>query len=109
MNIFQEIKLFLAARKMISTLATEATTMNGTKPGWKTSEFWITLLMNVIGALTLIKGIVPAPYSAYVIVALTVLNSVYTIARSFVKTAAVPVTPVAPIVQIVPVVVPAKP
>lgn len=57
--------------------------MNGTKPGWKTSEFWLTAITNVIGVVGALKGIIPANYAT---IALTVLNSVYAIVRSFVKT-----------------------
>lgn len=66
--------------------------MTGTKPGWKTSEFWMTLMTNVIGMLGMAKGIVPPQYQPYVIGALTVLNSVYTIARTFIKQSPSPVT-----------------
>jgi hypothetical protein len=58
------------------------------KAGWKTSEFWMTLLTNVIGMLGMAKGIVPSQDVPYVVMALTVLNSVYTIARTFIKQAA---------------------
>lgn len=59
--------------------------MVGTKPGYKTTEFYVTLLSNIIGVLGIIKGTVPPQYAGYVVMALTVLNSVYTIARTFIK------------------------
>lgn len=59
--------------------------MVGTKPGWKTSEFWLTVVTNLIGILGMEKGSVPAQYQPYVIAALTVLNAVYTVARTFIK------------------------
>ncbi len=54
-------------------------------PGWKTTEFWMNALLHVITVLGVLKGIVPAQYVPYVIGALTILDSVYTVSRTFLK------------------------
>jgi hypothetical protein len=78
-DVIDEIKLLLKVRQ-------EVNQMVQVKAGWRTSEFWVTMLSNVIGILGIVKGTVPPQYAGYVVMALTVLNSVYTVARSFVKT-----------------------
>ena len=96
MNVLDDIRLYTLARKLYAETKLEATTMTGTKPGWKTSEFWITLLVNTIGVLGVLQGSVPPADAKYVVMALTVLNSVYTVARTFIKqTASVDTTTVA--------------
>ncbi len=46
------------------------------KPGWKTTEFWLTL---VTTAWTMFGGMVPEPYNA---ILATVITSIYTAART---------------------------
>lgn len=59
--------------------------MNASKPGWKTTEFWLTLLgttiPTLVGALT---GVIP-PETAAIIVA--VANGVYGVIRAATKKA----------------------
>jgi len=53
-----------------------------TKPGVKTTEFWVTLaliLLNIAGALT---GKLPPAYAG---VASTVIGALYTVVRGYVK------------------------
>lgn len=40
MNLFQKIGLALKARKILKEAEREVKTMDGIKPGWKTTEFW---------------------------------------------------------------------
>jgi hypothetical protein len=78
MGLIDEIKLLFKVKE-------DVIQMGQIKAGFKTSEFWVTLLSNVIGILGVIKGVVPPQYAPWVVGALTVLNSVYTVARTFVK------------------------
>ena len=85
MGLIDDARLYSAAKALAEMTQEEAMKMTGTKPGWKTTEFWMTLMTNLIGVLGMAKGAVPPQYQPYVIGALTVLNSVYTIARTFIK------------------------
>jgi hypothetical protein len=78
MDTLDEIKILLKLREGINQ-------MNQVKPGWQCSEFWLTLMTNLIGVLGMAKGVVPPQYQGYVAVALVVLNGVYTTARTLVK------------------------
>ncbi len=63
--------------------------MEPMKPGWKTSEFWLALAANVIGA-TLAAGILPAESKIAQIAgaAMMVLSTLgYTYSRASVKAA----------------------
>ena len=52
------------------------------KEGFKTSEFWLTLLSSAIAVVGAIKGVIPAQTAA---IALAILNGIYTTMRSVVK------------------------
>jgi len=39
-NIFKKIKLAFQARQLMKDATKEVKTMDGVKPGWKTTEFW---------------------------------------------------------------------
>lgn len=85
MNIFAEIKALFTAKTFVETEIKGAKTMNGVTPGWKTTEFWVTMLGNLITAVGMLKSVIPANVGTIV---LGVLNSVYTVVRGFVKTSA---------------------
>ena len=61
--------------------------MNGPKPGYKTTEFWLTLLGNLVTIVGNLKGIIPGQAAA---IALVVLDGVYGIMRGLVKINAPP-------------------
>jgi len=52
------------------------------KAGWKTTEFWITVVGNLIIVAGSIEGILPAQTAAVV---LAVLNGIYTVLRTLAK------------------------
>jgi len=85
MNIFQQIKLLLLLKKVGKEIKegwSKEVKMNGVKPGWKTTEFWLVVvanLMNVVGAL---KGLVKPEIAT---IAVTVLDGLYAILRTFAK------------------------
>lgn len=82
MNIFQEIGSLLKLKSFVTTEITEAKKMNGTKPGYQTTEFWLTLVGNLINVVGMFKGVIPPGIAAIVV---AVLNGIYTIVRGFVK------------------------
>jgi len=56
--------------------------MNGAKPGWQTSEFWINLAGQIATVWAAVSGIIPPKVAAIVS---TVGIAVYTIARTVLK------------------------
>jgi len=56
--------------------------MNGVKPGIYTTEFWLTVITNLITIITTLKGMIPAETATII---LAILNGLYTILRSLVK------------------------
>ena len=90
MNIILKLKLLLTLKKPASNLIQE---VNKMKDGYKTTEFWLTILTNLITIVTAIQGVIP-PQTAAIILA--VLNGIYTTMRSIVKINAPDTTPAAP-------------
>jgi len=57
--------------------------MNGTtKPGYRTTEFWLTLVSNVASVLAMVSGVLPPKYGVPV---MAVSNMLYAILRTLVK------------------------
>lgn len=56
--------------------------MNEVKKGYKTTEFWLVVVSNLISIVGTLKGLIPADKCA---VLLAILNGVYAILRSLVK------------------------
>jgi hypothetical protein len=52
------------------------------KPGWKTSEFWATIVLNIAVVATALAGSVPAKYAAAVT---TIATVGYAISRGLAK------------------------
>ena len=82
MNIIQKIKLMIQLKGYFDTDLKEATTMNGTKPGWKTTEFWLTVANQVAVIWGSVQGFVPPKYA---IIASAVGTTIYTILRTLAK------------------------
>lgn len=59
-----------------------------TKPGWKTSEFWMTVASIGMSVVTSLPGVLPQSREA--LIAMSALTAVYTICRTIHKA---PVTP----------------
>ena len=87
MNIFQEAYLALKFEKWLSAEIKEAKQMTGTTPGWKTSEFWLTLMATLGSLYGSVQGFVPAPWN---VIVPAVGVAVYTIARTLLKANATP-------------------
>ncbi len=52
------------------------------KPGWKTTEFWITVFAALNGIVGQYVGLIPEPYG---LVVSAVLGAAYTISRGLAK------------------------
>jgi hypothetical protein len=82
MNLFQKIKLALQMKNFVKEDMKEATTMNGTKPGWKTTEFWLTVANQVAVVWGAVAGYVPPKYA---VIGSAVGTCLYTILRTLAK------------------------
>jgi uncharacterized MnhB-related membrane protein len=56
--------------------------MEQTKPGWKTTEFWLTVVANIVIVIGALKDVIPANVAT---IAITILSAVYTLLRSILK------------------------
>ena len=99
MNIIQKIKFLFKLKKAISEIKrvanrevvmsdTTATAVKSdvvetvTKPGWKTTEFWLVMVSNLTTLAGALGGVIPADTSAIII---AVLNGVYGVLRTIAK------------------------
>lgn len=79
MNIFKKIGLLFKANKIVK----EAVKMEGTKPGWQTSEFWITNTATLVLMYnSLFHKNIDTKTAAIIIGAMV---SIYTTGRSVIK------------------------
>lgn len=79
MGLFANIKLILKIRKPVSNIIKEATNV---KPGYKTTEFWITVISNLITIVGAVQGMIDPKIAAII---LAVLNGLYNLMRGLVK------------------------
>ena len=77
MNLIQKIKLYLKVQKEVKRIREGAM-----KSGWKTTEFWLTVIGSGIAIFSAVGGLIPADLSAKIIAGAVM---VYTIARAIVK------------------------
>ena len=83
MNIIQKIRVLLLIQKLINHIKEGFKKMNGNvKPGYATTEFWLTVITNLITVIGALKGVINPETMAII---LAVLNGVYGILRSLVK------------------------
>jgi len=85
LNLFQKIRIARLVNRAYAELEKERN-MNPTKPGWKTSEFWMTTATTGLTLLGATQGFIPADYATVAVAALT---AVYTICRTLNKNAAI--------------------
>lgn len=52
------------------------------KPGYKTTEFWMSVLASASGLIGQIQGSIPEPWG---VVAATIITAAYTVARAIAK------------------------
>ena len=77
MNIIQKIKLCFKIKKEVKRIREGAM-----KSGWKTTEFWLTIIGSGVAIFSAVGGLIPADLSAKIIAGAVM---VYTIARAIVK------------------------
>lgn len=58
------------------------------KPGWKKSEFWLTILTNIITIVGSLQGVIP-PETAAIILA--VVNAIYSVLRTIAYSTPTPI------------------
>lgn len=82
MNLIDKIKLLWKLRTFVSEEVQEAKKMNGTKPGYQSTEFWLQLATQIGTLWGAISGFIPPKYAA-------ILSAggiaVYTVARTVIK------------------------
>ena len=86
MHFITKIKLLFKLRKPAENLMTEVSKM---KSGWKTSEFWLTIISNLVTIAGALQGIIDPKTAAIV---LAVLNGLYTTLRTVAKAGTPPET-----------------
>lgn len=82
MNIIKQVIALFKVKSVVEDTIKEAQTMNGITPGWKTSEFWSHLAVQIGTFWAAIHGFIPAKYEAIIAIAGT---AVYTISRTAYK------------------------
>lgn len=88
MGLWEKIKTVFAVKKFVDTQVKEAKRMDTGKPGWKTTEFYLTLLTNIVAIVGSLKGVIPQEAATIVV---AVANGIYGIIRAVTK-ANVPAT-----------------
>lgn len=83
MNIFTEIGLLFKLKRCADATLTEAKKMNGQKPGWKTSEFWLHTAVQIGSFWGAVSGLIPPKYA---IIISAIGASVYNIGQIVLKT-----------------------
>ena len=82
MNIIQDIKAFFVVKDAVEEIEKEAKTMNGSTPGYKTTEFWLNLAAQIGTCWAAVSGFIPAPLAAKISL---IGVAVYTVARTVIK------------------------
>lgn len=81
-NPIKAIKAYFVTKSSLNAIKQEATKMNGTTPGYKTTEFWMHLATQAGTIWAAVQGFVPPKYAIIVTI---VGSSVYSIGRTIVK------------------------
>ena len=75
MSLWQKVKAVFTIRKAVMNVAE-------VKAGWKTSEFWLVIVTNLIAVVGAIQGFIPA---TTVVIIMAALNAVYQFLRTIAK------------------------
>ena len=85
MSLLAKLKAALALRRFINEAKKGATKMEGTKPGWKTSEFWLTVLGTTLPTLIGAgAGVIPPKWATIILAA---SSAAYGLIRAITKNA----------------------
>lgn len=79
MGLIGNIKVLFKLRKPVNNLIKE---VKNVKPGYKTTEFWLTVLSNLITIAGALQGVIDGKTAAVV---LAVLNGLYNLVRGLAK------------------------
>ena len=85
MNILQKIKLYFKFKRAFNNIkkAAQEVKMNSeTRAGWKTTEFWLIVVSNLLAITGTLKGVIPADTGAIIIAS---LNGIYGVLRTIAK------------------------
>ena len=77
MKVLKKIKLYFKVQKEVKRIREGAM-----KSGWKTTEFWLTVIGSGVAIFSAVGGLIPADLSAKIV---GVAIMTYTIARAIVK------------------------
>ena len=82
-ELWSAMKALMFIRKMAVEAKREVKTMdNEVKPGWKTTEFWITAIAAGLTMIQSMQGSIPHPWGEIVI---AIMAAAYSIARTIAK------------------------
>lgn len=79
MNLIEQIKVLFRIRKPATDLLMEVKMV---KSGWKTSEFWMTVVTQILAVVGALNGVIDPKTAATVVAA---LNAVYAVLRTLAK------------------------
>lgn len=89
MNIIEKIKVLLALNKSFDKIKREAKKevvmsedAKVVKPGWKTTEFWLTALAEIGTLIGALRGVIPAETAGIII---AIQTAIYNILRTIAK------------------------
>lgn len=84
MTILEKLKAAFIMNKFVESEIKEAKRMDTNKPGYKTTEFYLTLLTNVVAIVGAMKGIIPDQVATIIVAS---ANGIYGIVRAITKSA----------------------
>lgn len=84
MSLWEKLKTLLKLNTFVNTTIKEAKKMNEGKPGYRTTEFWLNILTNIVTIVGTLKGVIPEQTAAIII---ATANGVYGVIRTIVKKA----------------------
>lgn len=87
MNLFQKIKALWAIKGFVEDATKEAKKMTNAKPGYLTTEFWMTILTNIVTLVGALKGVIPDQAAAIILAS---ANGIYGVVRAITKQGASP-------------------
>lgn len=80
MNLLSKLKLLWKVKKPVSNIAMEVSKMP--KSGWRTTEFWLVIVSNLLTIAGALQGVIGAETAAVIV---AVLNGIYGVLRTIAK------------------------
>lgn len=82
MGFFADLKALWNLKSFWGKIKEEYKMDSTIKPGWKTTEFWLSLLSQGVTLIGALKGIIPADKAAMI---MAVISGIYGIVRAVTK------------------------